>query len=749
MLYTGAEVKIETEGKITGVKNLKAELNELITPKPNSTFLGARPAVWFYYVAGTPKKKKGFRNFVKNKLGDKPVLFSDVKPNRTASILERQLNNEGYFGSVVNSEIINKRKTAKVIYEVRLAQPFKLRSINLTLFDSTMVVQKKIKDGSLLKEEQRYSLERLIAEQQRIADVARNDGFYYFNERFLLFEADTTVGQRHVDLKLIFENGTPPKAKRIYSLGAIKIFPNYLLGNDSTAAASDTLKVDNFLYIDNAKAFRPEIITSAINLRPDSTYSRINHEYTLSRLMSLRTFKFVNIKYRDDRMDSSVLNAEINLTPLLTKSVRMQAQATSKSNNFVGPGVDLTFTNRNLLRGAELFQFKLNAAYEWQISRQQSGSLNAIEFGAESSLTVPRFISPIRIAYRSSRYMPQTIIKAGFNFQQRINFFRLTSFNVAYGYNWRETTYKTHELFPFDLSFVKSSKTSLAFDELLAQNPTLSNSFQNQFIPGLRYGFTLNTQLRESTEQKYRLKNTSKSNIYFNGKVDLAGNVLNAMQSTLQRERSTPYEIVGQAYSQFLRGEVDFRYYYQFDRHNKLATRVSAGIGYAFGNSTHLPYIKQFAVGGSNSVRAFPARSVGPGTYNVRADTTFTSKTFFIDQRADIKLEFNAEYRFDIFKSLKGALFADAGNIWLMREDVDRPGGAFNKSTFFSELAVGTGAGLRYDFNFFILRFDVAFPLRKPYLNPQDRWVLDQINFGNKEWRSENLVFNIAIGYPF
>lgn len=746
--YDGAEITLQTVDKISGKKALRTELNELITPRPNSTLFGLRPGVWFYYVAGTPKSKKGFANFVKSKLGDKPVLLSDTEPSKTVSMLERQLNNEGYFGSKVSSEIITKKKKSKIVYTVMLTKPFRLDSIDINLFDSLISDQEEFKKESLLKKEQRYSLERLIAEQHRIEDFLKDKGFYYFDERYLLFEADTTVGKRHVDLKLIFENATPSKIKRIYTLRDIKIYPNHSLGNDSLATTSDTLRVNNYLYVDNSKAFRPEIVTSAINLKTDSVYSRTNHEYTLSRLMSLRTFKFVNIKYQDDAHDSSMLNAEINLVPLFKKSLRVQAQAVSKSNNFVGPGVDVTFTNRNWLRGAELFQLKLNGSYEWQISQQQSGPLNAIEFGAESSLTVPRIIAPFHISYQSSKYMPQTIIRAGLNFQQRINFFRLTSFNIAYGYTWRETTFKTHELYPVDLSFVKSSKTSEAFNNLLEQNPSLNNSFQNQFIPGLRYSYTLNTQLREGMEEKYNLASLNKSSIYFNGKIDLAGNILNTIQSGLRREESRPFEVFGQAYSQFARGEVDVRYYFQIDKHNKLATRINAGIGYAYGNSTNLPYIKQFAVGGSNSVRAFPARSIGPGTYNVRTDSTFTSNTFFIDQRGDIKLEFNVEYRFDIFKSLKGAVFTDAGNIWLIKND-GRDGVKFNDNSFMSELAVGTGVGIRYDFNFFILRFDVAFPLRKPYLNPQDRWVINQIDFGSKSWRQDNLVFNIAIGYPF
>jgi hypothetical protein len=312
---------------------------------------------------------------------------------------------------------------------------------------------------------------------------------------------------------------------------------------------------------------------------------------------------------------------------------------------------------------------------------------------------------------------------------------------------WRETTLKTHELFPVDVSFVKPSKTSVEFEDLLEQNPSLANSFQDQFIPGLNYSFTLNTQLREDIAHKYEPKSRRRSDFYLNTTVGLAGNLLKLVQS-MSSDREVD-EFFGLPYSQYIRAEIDFRYYLQLDRHQKLATRLSIGTGYAYGNSTYMPYIKQFAVGGSNSLRAFPARSVGPGTYNVRTDSLYTSSTYFIDQRGDVKIEGSVEYRFDIIKALKGAVFVDGGNIWLLKEDVNRPGGKFNKDIFLGELAVGTGVGLRYDFGFFVLRLDVATPLRKPYLEKGDRWVVDEIDLGSREWRRENLILNIAIGYPF
>lgn len=749
--YSGAEIAFDTQGKRVGRKKiLERELQEYILPKPNKKFLGMRPGVWFYFIAGTPKKEKGgLRNFIKNKLGKLPVLFTEVTPDRTAKTLNGQLYNEGYFQSMVSYDIKPKKTETKVIYNVILPRPYRLDSINYpTPKDSVYAsILKKLRETSLLKEKQRYDLERMQAEQERIEEELENVGFYYFDDRYLIFEADSTVGERkvHVDLKL--EKGIPPRAKKIYRINDVNIFSSYTLSVDSSKQSSFSRKIEGYNYIDSAHIFRPQVITRVINLKKGNIFRREDQEFTLSHLMGLGVFKFVNIKFSEVNSDSALLNTDIYLTPLKKKSLRAEVQAVSKSNNFVGPGVAFTFTNRNAFKGAELFELRLNSSYEVQVSGQNAGKpLNAFEIGIESTLTVPRFMSPIRIDYSSREHIPKTVFKFGINLQNRVNFFRLNSFNLSYGYNWLESASKSHELYPVDLTFVQTDKKSPDFNQRLLDNPVLANSFENQFIIGTRYSYTLNTQLTEDITQKFEERNYRPHNFYFNGNIDVAGNLLYAIQRQLTKSGEEQLEIFNSPYSQYVKGDIDFRYYWQFDMHNKLATRLILGAGHAYKNSTTLPYIKQFSIGGSNSIRAFPARSIGPGTYNIRDQVD----TLFIDQRGDIKLEGNIEYRFDIVKILKGAVFVDAGNIWLLRQDEEeeRPGGTFNGNTFLSQLAVGTGVGLRFDFSFFVLRLDTAFPLRKPYLT-EDPWVIDNIDMGSKTWRKENLIFNIAIGYPF
>ena len=755
VLYTGSKVKLIPEGRVRAKKKIKELLNANILPKPNTTILGARPGLWFFYKAGNPRKK-GFRTFMKNKLGQAPVYMSDIDAEKIAEMLQAHLINNGYFFSEVSSDVRVKDKKGKVTYTAHVHPAYRIRDIVFERMDTLFRNIDSVKDQSYLKTKQRYNLERLKAEQQRIEEAMENLGFFYFDDRHLIFKADSTVGDRQVDLMLTLEPGVPEKAKRIYTLGKIEVLPDYTLAGDTVSARADTTVVDGFHYIDKKHNYRPETITKVINFRPGKIYRTLDREYTLQHLMSLGSFKFVDVRFQESERDSFQLDTKIYLTPQLKKSIRAEFQLVSKSNNFVGPGLTVRFTNRNFLRGSEQFRITANTSYEVQVSRKIPNPLNAFEFGLESGLSVPRILSPLDINYPSRRYLPTTEFNLGFRLQQRIGFFRLNSFNLSSGYTWRENTLKTHELYPVDINYVQLGNRSEEFQTLLAKNPFLSRSFQNQFIIGSRYSYTLNTQVNRERLEKFREREFERSQFYFNGDVDIAGNLVNLVQNTVGSENGYPARIFGSVYSQFVRGQVDFRYYFNFDRQTRLATRINIGTGYAYNNSETMPYIKQFSIGGSNSVRAFPARTIGPGTYNVNEtvppanpEQTPQNARYFIDQRGDIKLEGNAELRFDIVRFLKGAVFVDAGNIWLMRDDPMRPGGKFRKDQFLTELAVGTGAGLRFDFNFFLLRFDLAFPLRKPYLPPGERWVIDQIDLASPQWRSDNFILNIAIGYPF
>ena len=747
-LYTGATLKLEANGKIPEQKSLQATLESNIRPKPNGSFLGMRLGLWFYYKAGEPKKKKGFRSFVKNKLGKKPVYLSDAKPEIIAKNLRALLINNGYFEANVIYQIEKKEKTASIRYTAKLiTPPYRIRDISYQGIDTVFgSISPTVKKKTFLQTGDIHRLDNLNKEIDLTGKTIRDKGFYFFNNSYLIFKADSTVGERQVDLYLGLEEKVPAQAKRVYRLDTVNVINHYTLSRDTTLKAEyDTLRVKGFKYMERKHDFRPEIILRSINLAKDSLYNRSMQELTLRRLTDLGVFKFVNVKF-ETRRNSNLLRPNVYLTPFLKKSLRFEGRFASKSNNFVGPAVSFSFINRNFLKGAELFQWQVNSGYEVQVSGQTQGkALNSFELGTEASLAVPRFISPVRIAYSYSNYMPRTNFKVGARLQNRVNYFQINSFNAAYGYVWRETEKKSHELYPIDLTYFRRGKVSDVFQSNLNKDPFLQRSFENQFILGSRYSFTYNSQTGEQTERR-------KDNFFFNGNIDLSGNLASLIAGVTGRKATAdqPVEILRSPYSQYSRIDANVRYYHNFDKNHQFAFRLITGAGFAYGNSFNLPYIKQFSAGGSNSIRAFRARSVGPGSFNIFQQQTDTLTTLtFIDQTGDVKLESTAEYRFGIISYLKGAVFADAGNIWLLRNDPSRPGAEFEWNTFLQQIALGAGAGLRLDVNYFVLRLDAAFPLRKPYLTDDNHWVFNRIDFTDPAWRKSNLILNVAIGYPF
>jgi outer membrane protein assembly factor BamA len=504
--------------------------------------------------------------------------------------------------------------------------------------------------------------------------------------------------------------------------------------------ASDTVSVGDCRYIDIDKKFGPDVICRSVFFRKGAAYSRKDHELTLSRLTNLGVFKFVNIRFVEaDSAGIPRLEPHIYLTPLPTKNIRFELQGASKSNNLAGPVFNSSFRNRNLFGGAELFTLSFEAGFEVPIGGGQSGT-NSYEIATRGELELPKFATPFTLENVSSLFVPRTRIVLGVSLLNRLQYYQLFSVDASFGYNWKQSINKEHSLSPLSITFAHLANTTQKFNDLLSTNPLLKKSFEQQFIIGQVYSFTYNDQLEKG----------HKNHLYFKGNVDLSGNLLQLAQSLFIKRKATPddpYQFFGTTYSEYCKFDIDLRHYFNtVDQRASIASRLIAGIGIAYGNSATMPYVKEFYIGGSNSVRAFGARALGPGSYRIPDSVGAKS---FIDQAGDIKLEVNTEYRFPIVSIVRGALFVDAGNIWLLRDDPDRPGGTFSAKTFLDEIAVGTGFGLRLDLSYFVLRFDLAFPLRVPYLPQGERWVTNKINFGSASWRKSNLALNVAIGYPY
>jgi len=423
------------------------------------------------------------------------------------------------------------------------------------------------------------------------------------------------------------------------------------------------------------------------------------------------------------------------LSPHKKMSASVELNAVSKSNNFAGPGVKLSFKNRNFFRGAEIFSLNLKGRFEKQISGDKKGDL-AYEVGLDAKLVIPRNV-PIKTKKISQPYVPTTSIILGTGFFTRVSLYRFFSINTGLVYTWRKNQFLTHKFQPIEISSTNLLDASEEFQEYLKYNPSIRQSFEEQFIVGMAYKFIFN-HLNDSKKKQY----------YFSIGVDPSGNLVAMVNKLITSGRNSQEDqttLFGTPVSQYFRIRVDGRYYFITGEKSKIAVKLIGGIGIPYGNSTVIPYVKQFFAGGTNSVRAFRARSLGPGSYHPPEDLS----NLLIDQTGEIKIESSIEYRFPIIKYLNGALFVDAGNVWLTQEDSLRPGGRFNKETFYKEFGVGLGAGLRLDFDIVVVRFDLAFPVRKPWYPEGNRWVFNEINFLDNSWRKNNLLLNISIGYPF
>ena len=736
-LYTGSQVTVNTPpGTKTSTSALQTELTSVLRPQPNFSLLGMRPKLFFWHLG--VGKTKGLGHFLADKLGEAPVVLSQVKIGPTRDLMVNRLDNRGFFHAGVTSEVKAQEKTAQVNYTATTGRQYLVRDIHFperdTLVDAAI---RATQPESLLKVGDPYDLDVLTNERVRIDLALKNNGYYYFNPNYLLFQVDSTLdGQVSIHYKV--KADAPAQATRPYWLHTISLNTDYVL--------TDTVKrqpilYNKYLYYPDEKLFKASAITRAVFLFPDSLFRQRRRDQTLSRLMSLGTFRFVQIKFEPSAAGDSAgrgqLDSQVLMTQLKKKSIQAQLQLVTKTNGFTGPGLTLQFRNRSALRGAEQLLINGVASYETQTkappgqeSRSNTGLIST-EFGVNAQLIVPRLIVPqlpfLNPGLVNSDFQPRTTFGVGVKYVTRTGYFNTTNYNFNYGYSWKTSITNEQELRPIDVTYGTFTSTP-AFDSVLSAKPFLRQAFQQQFILGSSYRYTFNQQALEKRRQQ----------IFFQGMVEVSGNAANALSNLTagKKEPGEYYTIANQRFAQYAKFDLELREYYRVNPKptsgDRIVGRLQIGIGLPYGNSAggSLPYLRQYGIGGPNSIRAFAARQLGPGLYKPAATDIISN---YYDQVGDLRLEGNLEYRQDLFPYVKGALFVDAGNIWLVNNDPSRPGGQFHANTFLQQLAVGAGAGLRIDVQFFVIRFDYAFPLRA--------------NYGTPDSKSGRL--NLAIGYPF
>jgi outer membrane protein insertion porin family len=731
-LYTGAKLKLESELKIDDIKEITGEVEDLLRPEPNSKLLGMYVGLWAHY-KGSGEKPGFINRFLNKKLGEKPVYFSQVNPRITEELILNRLENRGFFYSITSSEVHRRSKFADVNYTVQISRPYLMDT--LIMDRDSMEIDREIIEllkDSELKSGTRFDLSKLRNERTRIGEALKNKGYYNFNDEYLIFEADTNSGDttRTFNLYLRFKNSVPSTGIIPYKVDQINVFPNYSV--NEVAELIDTVTVNGKNFIQGNMVFKPELLDDFILIEKDSLYNPHKSKLSSNRLSFIGNYRFVNLRYEELGTSDSLghLRANFYLSPMAKRTLRAELQGISKSNNFAGPALNLIYRNRNLFQGGETLNLTAKFAYEFQLGRGEVQGMNSLELGLGADLIYPRVIFFVPVKERFSYSVPKTKISVGTEFLDRQGMFRLNTISGNYGYFWNANRFVYHEINPISVNLVNPTRITEQFEAILEANPFLRRSFERQFIVGMNYNFNFN-----------KLADQFRTHGIFAGLgIDLAGNMLNAAGKLGGSESG---EFLGLPYAHYAKADLDLRYYFRFTEKQTIATRFFAGVGRPLGQSVSMPYIKQFFAGGPNSIRAFRIRSLGPGTYRPEE---FNQESFY-DQAGDIRLEGNIEYRFPILSVLKGAAFMDVGNIWLMNENEKLPGGKFT-SSWWNELAVGTGVGLRVDIQFFVIRFDLAVPLRMPYLPEGERWV-NSFELGSKSWRRDNLILNFAIGYPF
>jgi outer membrane protein assembly factor BamA len=746
-LYVGAKVKVVADSGIskTEIKNVETLLLGFVKPKPNSTVLGFPYKVWFYYLFGEPKREKGFKSFFRKRFGEPPVLASKSVTAANAKQVGSILNNEGYFRSFASGELSEKNRKSTAVYTTTLHQRYYIDSINLAPQDTAILG--KAYNGknqmSFLKTGSPYRFELISGERSRIDNVLKRRGHYYFQPDFILVEADSSVGNHKVNLTLKIKPSTSQVNRKIYRIRDVHVLADYgeIMLGDTINNKGKEIVFEGIKVNDRTNTFKPKIFAQAIGFRRGVMYSNNIQDVSLSRLINLNgNFKFVKNTFNlVPRSDSALLDVYYYLTPLKAKSILFDVNASTKSNNFTGTNLSLSWLNKNTFGGAELLKISASTSLDFQVGGASItlGAINSTKYSFEAALSIPRFVIPFyKPNPAKNQSLPKTNIAIGYEVLKRGDLYDLTSLRATMGYAWKQNNTLEHSFTPISINLVKANVSEAFTEDIFrSDNPfTALKILESTII--MSSGYTVSYTPAP--------KPNSRHQFIFTGGVEVAGNFANLL-SQLESQDSIK-TLFGVSFAQYARLDADFRYTYSINKNLKLANRFVIGYGLPYGNSTTLPSVKLYSAGGNNSIRAFVARSIGPGSY-VSSGTI--GGVLLGSQTGDIKLELNTELRLKLNKYINGAFFIDAGNVW-MQKDADAYGaeGVFG-SDFYKQIAIGTGIGLRLDFSYLVLRFDLATPVRKPYLPEDDRWVLKYFNIKDANWRTENLVLNIAVGYPF
>ena len=741
VLYTGiSKIEIQQPDASEAGRSTVEEVEAALAYPPNNALLGSSsvrvpfPFGLWVYNAFVNKEGKVSR-WIFNKLAAKPVLISTVNPDVRVKVARNLLNEYGYFNGATSYALVPDKKDprkAKIAYQVTMNQPYTIDSIlYVRMRNRVDSLLPRLSSERLIRKGDNFNVVRLQEERERIADRLRDNGYYYFRPEYMIYQADTTITPGKVSLRIVPKEGMPRNALIPWKLGNVDFYLNGYRNEQPT----DSIRYkDLTIHYEGKLRVRPKVLYDRLYFRPGDRYSQTQQERSQTALARLGIFRYSEFQYapRDTMRRQDTLDLRIHTVYDLPLDGELELNVTAKSNDQIGPGAVFSVTKRNMFGGGETFGVKLRGSYEWQTGNKldAGGSkINSYELGLSTTLTFPRLLFPTW-GKRDLNFPATTTFRIYADQLNRARFFKMLSFGGDASYEFQPSATSHHSVTPFKLAYNLLQHTTAEFDSIADSNKALMKSLQDQFVPSMSYTYTYDDSPIT----------TKRHHVWLQGSITQAGLLMNAAYAIAGK----PFDkegkkLFGNPFAQFIKGTVEARYNYQLGENQRLVGRIMAGAIYSNGNARTAPYNEQFYVGGANSVRAFTIRSIGPGRYYQSSDE---NKYAYIDRTGDLKFEANLEYRFPIMGDLHGATFLDCGNIWLLREDPDRPGGRLKAGHFFKDLALGTGFGFRYDMDFLVIRFDVGIGLHLPYETGKSGYY-------NLPRFKDGMGYHFAIGYPF
>lgn len=733
ILYTGVKkVNISAPAGQQVPSGLSSEIRTQVNVKPNNALTASLRypfplGLWVWNHWDRPEK--GLKKWLYDKLVAEPVLLSDVRPEVRVEMIRNKLEDNGFFRGQSSFELAqgkNQRK-ASVIYNVETGPAYLLDSI-IYLPDTTRLnhqIDSLARRQKYLKSGMRYSTDSLAAARVNIANRLRNRGYYFFRPEYIEYLADSTITPERIALKLDLAENAPHWALQPYRTGKIT---TVVSRNDGTGRYDTIATPVGDLVQQMPSRLRRKLIPQNVTFKKGKLFSVRDMNNTQTYLSRLGIFNEIQISALPDTTASApTLDVLINCRFDKPLETSLEVNASSKSNSYIGPGLSFSVTNRNVFGGGEQLTFKINGSYEWQTGskRSKSSIFNSYEAGITASLSFPRLMGLSWLTQRR-RVLNWTRLTLNADLLNRPHYFRMAQFNLALTYDWQHSRHVSNSFTPFKLTYAKLINTTAEFDSIMNENRAMALSFRNQYIPQMSYTWTYE-----------RMFNHRRQALNLQLVLQEAGNIFWSVYQLAGKHGEK--KLFGTPFSQFIKGTFQVVYGHRLGRHDIwLYGRALVGAAHAYGNSSEVPYGEQFYIGGANSIRAFTVRSIGPGSFRPPSSQT----NGYFDQTGTFKFEMNAELRFPIFGPLHGATFVDAGNIWLLKDDPQRPGGTLRGSSFFKELALGTGVGLRLDISMLVVRLDLGIGIHAPY-------ETGRRGYYNMESFGKSLALHLAIGYPF